>query len=230
MDADARTTISVPASPIRNSIARCWSIRKPAAGCRRSSRPPDLAVHGADGQELTRARRRRRLRRDAQRRGAIRQTQNFVTPLKAHGLDGDRDQRVGRQHRHPLAADAGPDRTGRAGPAIHRRPPTRCRWTRAFAIIAARSTSAGPSRWAAFPQVGFGGGYSRDSDYQAITANVRVAQNFNTDNTTVSLGAQHRIRFLLSLWRRSHAAYGDERAMEAAVVSATRPSWASCSA
>ncbi len=39
----------------------------------------------------------------------------------------------------------------------------------------------------AISQVGFGGGYSQEQDYRAITANVRVAQNFNSDNTTVSL-------------------------------------------
>ena len=36
--------------------------------------------------------------------------------------------------------------------------------------------------------IGFGGSYSREQDYQAISANARIAQNFNTDNTTISLG------------------------------------------
>lgn len=35
--------------------------------------------------------------------------------------------------------------------------------------------------------VGFGGGYSQEQDYRAITGNVRLAQNFNSDDTTVSL-------------------------------------------
>jgi len=35
--------------------------------------------------------------------------------------------------------------------------------------------------------VGFGGGYSREQDYQAITANAHIVQNFNSDNTTLSL-------------------------------------------
>ncbi len=35
--------------------------------------------------------------------------------------------------------------------------------------------------------VGFGGGYSIEQDYRAITGNVRISQNFNADNTTVSL-------------------------------------------
>ena len=35
--------------------------------------------------------------------------------------------------------------------------------------------------------VGFGGGYSIEQDYQAITGNVRVAQTFNEGNTTLSL-------------------------------------------
>jgi hypothetical protein len=36
-------------------------------------------------------------------------------------------------------------------------------------------------------QAGFGGGYSRESDYQSITGNVNMSQNFNSDNSTVSL-------------------------------------------
>ncbi|MDE2110542.1 MAG: DUF3570 domain-containing protein [Alphaproteobacteria bacterium] len=35
--------------------------------------------------------------------------------------------------------------------------------------------------------VGFGGGYSIEQDYRAITGNARISQNFNADNTTVSL-------------------------------------------
>ncbi len=35
--------------------------------------------------------------------------------------------------------------------------------------------------------LGFGGSYSIEHDYRAITGNVRIAQNFNSDNTTVSL-------------------------------------------
>ena len=36
--------------------------------------------------------------------------------------------------------------------------------------------------------IGIGGSYSREQDYQAISVNARIAQNFNNDNTTVSLG------------------------------------------
>ncbi len=50
------------------------------------------------------------------------------------------------------------------------------------------SQSAGP-----ISLVGFGGGYSREQDYQAITANVRVAQNFNSNNTTLSLSLNTEI-------------------------------------
>jgi hypothetical protein len=35
--------------------------------------------------------------------------------------------------------------------------------------------------------IGFGGGYSIEQDYRAITGNVRIAQTFNGGNTTVSL-------------------------------------------
>lgn len=35
--------------------------------------------------------------------------------------------------------------------------------------------------------VGFGVGYSTEQDYRAITANARISQSFNSDNTTVSL-------------------------------------------
>ncbi|HUO99654.1 MAG TPA: DUF3570 domain-containing protein [Rhizomicrobium sp.] len=36
-------------------------------------------------------------------------------------------------------------------------------------------------------EFGFGAGFSRERDYQAITGNIHAAQNFNADNTTVSL-------------------------------------------
>jgi hypothetical protein len=36
-------------------------------------------------------------------------------------------------------------------------------------------------------QIGFGAGYSEERDYRAITANARVAQNFNSNNSTLSL-------------------------------------------
>lgn len=36
-------------------------------------------------------------------------------------------------------------------------------------------------------EVGFGGSYSREQDYQSITSNVSVAQNFNSNNTTLNL-------------------------------------------
>jgi hypothetical protein len=36
-------------------------------------------------------------------------------------------------------------------------------------------------------EVGINAGYSRESDYQSITASARIAQNFNSDNTTISL-------------------------------------------
>ena len=39
----------------------------------------------------------------------------------------------------------------------------------------------------AISQLGFGGGYSIERDYRAITADVHTSQNFNSDNTTVSL-------------------------------------------
>jgi Protein of unknown function (DUF3570) len=35
--------------------------------------------------------------------------------------------------------------------------------------------------------VGFGGGYSIEQDYRAITGNARISQNLNSDNTTISL-------------------------------------------
>lgn len=35
--------------------------------------------------------------------------------------------------------------------------------------------------------VGFGGGYSKEHDYRSISANIRIAQNFNANNTTLSL-------------------------------------------
>ena len=39
----------------------------------------------------------------------------------------------------------------------------------------------------AISQIGFGGGYSIERDYQAITGNAKISQNFNANNTTLSL-------------------------------------------
>ena len=39
----------------------------------------------------------------------------------------------------------------------------------------------------AISTVGFGGGYSEERDYRAITGNANIAQNFNMNNTTLSL-------------------------------------------
>jgi hypothetical protein len=41
--------------------------------------------------------------------------------------------------------------------------------------------------------LGFGGGYSRETDYQSITSNVRIAQTFNANNTTLSLSLNTEI-------------------------------------
>jgi hypothetical protein len=35
--------------------------------------------------------------------------------------------------------------------------------------------------------IGFGGGYSRETDYQSITGDLHIAQSFNANNTSVSL-------------------------------------------
>ncbi len=88
-----------------------------------------------------------------------------------------------------------------------------CRWT------ADSTTSAGRkfllvATVGAISTVGFGGGYSEERDYRSITANGNIAQNFNMNNTTVSLTANFEVRLVLSLWRRSSAAHPDGRAME----------------
>jgi hypothetical protein len=41
--------------------------------------------------------------------------------------------------------------------------------------------------WGRISEVGIGGGYSRESDYQAVTLNTHVSQDFNSKNTTASL-------------------------------------------
>ena len=116
---------------------------------------------------------------------------------------GHRDQRVRRQHGHSSAADSG--QIAAAASAIHRRAQHASRRQRVlrsprrvqFRLVAARRTRS--------PRWDFGGGYSLERDYQAITGNVRMAQNFNANNTTLSVAVNYGTRFLVSLWRHSDA-------------------------
>ena len=215
------TTISVPASPIRNSMRAAGLSGSRRPGARRSSPQPTSPSMARMAGQLSAGRGRRcDLRRDAERRGAVgpaaesssrrsRRWDRRATVTSASGgstvihLPPTPGQvaaaALGRQYTVPantLPVDKGfRDHRGAATLRL---------------VPAAGRHLGGRVRRRLFARERLSG---------RSPLNAHVTQNFNTDNTTVSLGPQRRIRFLLSLWRHSHAADGDERAMEAAVTS-----------
>ena len=147
-----------------------------------------LAVHAADGRELTLG-----IVADAVSgatpNGAVpsNQTQTFVTPIRAHGSSTTVTSASG-------------------GSTIIQLPPTPGQLAAAALgrqyVVAANTLPVDKGfrdhrgalnfSWSqpldGISQVGFGGGYSRETDYQSFTGNVNASQNFNSNNTTVSIG------------------------------------------
>src|SRR5579871_6411131 len=147
----------------------------------------NLAIHGADGRQLSAG-----LVADAisgaTPNGAVPsdQPQNFVTPLKATGS---------------LATVT----SASGGSTVIRLPPTPGQIAQAALgrqyTVAANTLpvdkgfrdhrGAATLGWAqplgGITEVGIGAGFSRESDYQAVTLNSHVTENFNSNNTTVTL-------------------------------------------
>ncbi|MGA7710797.1 MAG: DUF3570 domain-containing protein [Rhizomicrobium sp.] len=150
----------------------------------------DMTVHGPGGQELTLG-----LIADAVSgatpNGAVPsdQTQNFVTPVKMRGAS------TGGGTATVTSASGGstiiklPSTPGQVTTsarqysiAAHILPMDKGFRDHRLAFDFGYSAPLG-----SLSLLGFGGGYSQEQDYRAITGNIRIAQNFNSDNTTVSL-------------------------------------------
>lgn len=146
-----------------------------------------LNVHGADGRELT-----LEVIADAVSgatpNGAVPsdKAQNFVTPIKAYGSSMTVTSASGGSTIIQL-----PPTPGQIAQAAFGRQYTAAANTlpmdRGFQDHRAAANFSWSQPLGGISLVGFGGGYSQEQDYRAITGNVRVAQNFNSDNTTISL-------------------------------------------
>jgi len=151
----------------------------------------NYSVHAADGRELT---------LDfiadavsgATPNGAVAsdQTQTFVTPLKAKGSTATVTKASGGStviHLPPTPGQIA------AAARQYTTAPNFLPVDRGFHDQRDGFTFSWSQPLGRISEVGFGGGYSLERDYQAITANVSASQNFNTDNTTLSLAVNTEI-------------------------------------
>ena len=148
----------------------------------------NLAVHAADGRELTLG-----VVADAVSgatpNGAVpsNQTQTFVTPIKAHGSS----MTVTGASGGSTIIQIPPTPGQLAAAALGRQytvAPNTLPVDKGFRDHRGAFSFGWSQPLGGISQVGFGGGYSLETDYQSITGNVNASQNFNSDNTTVSLG------------------------------------------
>ncbi|HWX89685.1 MAG TPA: DUF3570 domain-containing protein, partial [Rhizomicrobium sp.] len=147
----------------------------------------NLAVHGARGQQLTLGAIADAVS-GATPNGAVPSdhAQAFVTPLKAQGSSTTVTSASGGSTVIQLPPTPGQIASAALGRQYTTAPNT-LPMDKGFRDHRA-ALSAGwsqPLGWVS--EVGGGLGYSRESDYQSVTANARAAQNFNGDNTTISL-------------------------------------------
>ena len=147
----------------------------------------DLSVHGADGRELSVG-----LVADAisgaTPNGAVPsdQPQNFVTPIKVQSSTATVSSASGGSTIIHLPPTPGQIATAALG-RQYTVPANTLPVDKGFRDHRGAFTLGWAQPLGDITEVGFGGGYSRESDYQAITVNAHVSQNFNTNNTTVSL-------------------------------------------
>jgi len=147
----------------------------------------NLAVHGATGEQLTVD-----LIADAVSgatpNGAVPsdRIQTFLTPLKAQGSSTTVTSASGGSTIIQL-----PPTPGQIAAAAQGRQYTTAANTlpmdKGFRDHRAGLTLGWSQPIGPISDVGISGGYSLETDYQSITAGLRTAQNFNSDNTTVSL-------------------------------------------
>ena len=159
------------------------------AGGRVSATEPtlDLSVHGADGRQLSAT-----MVADAisgaTPNGAVPSNlpQNFVTPLKAKGSTATLTSASGGSTVIQLPPTPGQIATAALG-RQYTVPANTLPVDKGFRDHRGAITIGWAQPLGVITEVGFGGGYSRETDYQAITANTHVSQNFNGNNSTVSL-------------------------------------------
>jgi len=146
----------------------------------------DLSVHGASGQQLSLG-----FVFDsisgATPNGAVPSNlaQTFLTPLKAVGSTTTVTTASGGSTVIQLPPSPGQI----AAAALGRQyivPPNVLPMDRGFRDRRWAFTFGWSQPVGRISELGFGGGYSTERDYRAISANVHAAQNFNSDNTTIS--------------------------------------------
>lgn len=150
----------------------------------------DLAVHGATGQEFTLG-----LTADAVSgatpNGATPsdQVQTFITPLKTRGPSSGGGSVTVTTASGGSTIISLPSTPGQVSTSARQYtvaenllPMDKGFRDRRYAINLGYAQPVG-----GISLLGFGGSYSTEQDYRAITGNIRIAQNFNSNNTTVSL-------------------------------------------
>ncbi len=147
----------------------------------------NLAVHGARGQELTLGAVADAIS-GATPNGAVPsdQAQTFVTPLRPVGSTATVTSASGGSTVIQLPPTPGQIASAALG-RQYTVPANNVPMDRGFEDHRVAVSAGWSQPLGAISEVGAGLGYSREQDYQAVTADARMTQNFNSDNTTVSL-------------------------------------------
>jgi hypothetical protein len=159
------------------------------AGGRVSAIEPttNLTMHAADGRQLSLGAVADAVS-GATPNGAVPSNlpQNFVTPIKAHGSTATITGASGGSTIIQLPPTPGQLATAALG-RQYTVPANMLPVDKGFHDHRAAFSLGWSQPLGSITDIGLGGGYSRESDYQAITANTHISQNFNSSNTTVSL-------------------------------------------
>jgi len=147
----------------------------------------NLAIHGTRGQELTLGAVADAVS-GATPNGAVPsdRTQTFVTPLKPVGSNTTVTSASGGSTVIQLPPTPGQLASAALGRQYTTAPNT-LPVDKGFHDERAALSAGWSQPLGRVSEVGGSVGYSRETDYQSITADARVAQNFNSDNTTISL-------------------------------------------
>jgi hypothetical protein len=147
----------------------------------------DLSVHAADGRELDLG-----LVADAVSgatpNGAVPSNapQNFVTPIRAQGSTATVTSASGGSTIIQLPPTPGQISAAALG-RQYTVPANTLPTDKGFHDHRGSANFGWSQPIDDLTQWGIGGGYSRETDYQALTANIRLSRAFNANNTTVSL-------------------------------------------
>ena len=147
----------------------------------------NLAIHGADGRQLSAG-----LVADAisgaTPNGAVPsdRPQNFVTPLKASGSLATVTSASGGSTVIRLPPTPGQIASAALG-RQYTVPANTLPVDKGFRDHRGAATLGWAQPLGGITEVGIGAGFSRETDYQAVTLNSHVTQNFNSNNTTLTL-------------------------------------------